>query len=163
MEFRRPHFDVSAEDGGTLTAVHWSPPFEGTLVVDPDDVVPYYSAVRKFQWLLGEGPNQRRALGATMGSNAMDDSDLCELFMDDSPWEEWSLTHRMEEGELMTFNQRRMLHGRRAFSSEAGIRHFQGCYLNIDEYMSRLRVLEAAHGGTSGHLDLLPAGNGSPI
>ena len=162
--------DSSSEDAGggnkVLSAVHWSPPFEGTLKVPPEDIAPYYDAVRKFQWLLGEGPARRHeVLGAAAPSGrAADDSDLIEQFGEE-PWHEWALTHRMEEGELMTFNQRRMLHGRRPFTSENGVRHFQGVYLNIDEVMSRLRVLEARHGEstTSGDLDLLPAGNGSPI
>jgi hypothetical protein len=41
------------------------------------------------------------------------------------------------------FNQRRMLHGRRHFEAveACGTRHFQGTYLNIDEFRSRYRVL----------------------
>ena len=47
-------------------------------------------------------------------------------------------------GDMVCFNQRRMLHGRTAFSlSDAtnATRHFQGCYVNIDDYLSKLRVL----------------------
>jgi alpha-ketoglutarate-dependent taurine dioxygenase len=51
---------------------------------------------------------------------------------------------RLEPGDLVCFNNRRMLHARHAFQSNGGSRHLQGCYVNIDEFKSRLRVLTAA-------------------
>eukprot|EP00051_Salpingoeca_urceolata_P009611 m.116612 g.116612 ORF g.116612 m.116612 type:complete len:461 (-) comp16382_c0_seq6:76-1458(-) len=49
---------------------------------------------------------------------------------------------RLKQGEMLTFNNRRMLHGRTAFYSDVhGARHLQGCYVNIDEFHSRLRTL----------------------
>ena len=39
----------------------------------------------------------------------------------------------------MCFNNRRMMHGRKGFEQSNGERHFQGCYVNIDEYKSVLR------------------------
>ena len=35
------------------------------------------------------------------------------------------LTHRLEPGEAMTFNNRRFLHSRNAFRLNGGIRHLQ--------------------------------------
>ena len=57
-------------------------------------------------------------------------------------------------GDLVCFNQRRMLHGRNSFSQgrDGGIRHFQGCYVNIDDFASAYRMQRvmagALHPGT---------------
>lgn len=48
------------------------------------------------------------------------------------------MTFRLEPGEVLIFNNRRMMHGRNGFSSMMGTRHFQGCYVNIDEFKSEL-------------------------
>jgi gamma-butyrobetaine dioxygenase len=49
---------------------------------------------------------------------------------------------RLDAGEMWTFDNRRVLHARAAFDPTSGNRHFQGCYLDRDELMSRIRVLE---------------------
>jgi hypothetical protein len=64
-------------------------------------------------------------------------------------------------GEIATFNQRRVLHGRTAFHSTAGgMRHLQGAYVNIDEFKSALSVLAVRFGkplpGSVGNADLAP-------
>jgi alpha-ketoglutarate-dependent taurine dioxygenase len=52
---------------------------------------------------------------------------------------------RMREGEIVTFNQRRILHGRDGFVQEAGgTRHLRGAYVNIDDFVCRYNVLERA-------------------
>lgn len=51
------------------------------------------------------------------------------------------IRYRLQPGEIMCFNNRRTLHGREAFNSNNGSRHFQGCYVNIDEFKSELRSL----------------------
>ena len=35
------------------------------------------------------------------------------------------MVHRLEPGEMMTFNNRRMLHGRNLFKQNGGLRHLQ--------------------------------------
>ena len=52
------------------------------------------------------------------------------------------IEYRLRPGEVACFNNRRILHGRQGFKSNNGIRHFQGCYLNIDEFKSELLVKE---------------------
>jgi hypothetical protein len=54
-------------------------------------------------------------------------------------------------GQVLTFNNRRMLHGREAFA-HGGARHLQGVYVNIDEFKSKHRVLAASFGGQTGPL-----------
>lgn len=44
---------------------------------------------------------------------------------------------------MLTFNNRRMLHGREAFVSQGnGTRHLVGTYVNIDEYLCKLHVVQ---------------------
>lgn len=49
--------------------------------------------------------------------------------------------HRLRPGELLVFNNRRVLHGRNAFTLNGGTRHLQGAYVNIDEFKSTFEVL----------------------
>uniref|UniRef100_A0A3B4ZTT6 Gamma-butyrobetaine dioxygenase-like n=1 Tax=Stegastes partitus TaxID=144197 RepID=A0A3B4ZTT6_9TELE len=52
------------------------------------------------------------------------------------------VTYRMEPGDLVTFDNWRLLHGRRSYVSNPGrLRHLEGAYLDWDEVMSRLRIL----------------------
>ena len=44
-------------------------------------------------------------------------------------------------GDLVIFDNRRILHGRDAFVQGKGNRRLEGCYLDTDELLSRLRVL----------------------
>lgn len=45
-------------------------------------------------------------------------------------------------GDLVAFNNRRVLHGRSAFDPNTGRRHLRGCYVDWSDMMSRLRVLQ---------------------
>lgn len=49
---------------------------------------------------------------------------------------------KLSPGDLMVFNNRRVLHGRKAFDPNSGKRRLQGCYVDNDELYSRLRMLE---------------------
>ena len=103
---------IDTNDHNDIIAVHWSPPFEGPLHVPFRDVEPYYEAYAAFQKIITD--------------------------------ERYMVAFRNVPGDMVCFNQRRMLHGRTAFSlSDAtnATRHFQGCYVNIDDYLSKLRVL----------------------
>lgn len=50
--------------------------------------------------------------------------------------------YRLSPGELLVFDNRRVLHGRAAFDPSTGLRHLQGCYVDRDQLLSRIRVLE---------------------
>ncbi|GCB67756.1 hypothetical protein scyTo_0005198, partial [Scyliorhinus torazame] len=55
------------------------------------------------------------------------------------------VSFKMEAGDILTFDNWRILHGRRAYISAAGsARHLEGAYADWDEAMSRLRCLEQA-------------------
>ena len=51
------------------------------------------------------------------------------------------VTFKLAAGELFIVDNRRVLHGRTAFSS-AGRRHLQGCYADKDSLLSKIAVLE---------------------
>ncbi|GAB2802302.1 gamma-butyrobetaine dioxygenase [Halomonas shantousis] len=61
----------------------------------------------------------------------------------------WQLLHAprhliefaLAPGQMIAFDNRRVLHGRRAFDPNTGKRHLQGTYLDLDLLESRLRVL----------------------
>jgi gamma-butyrobetaine dioxygenase len=47
----------------------------------------------------------------------------------------------LESGDLMMMDNRRLLHGRTAFDPREGLRHLQGCYIDLDGPRSMYRVL----------------------
>jgi gamma-butyrobetaine dioxygenase len=54
------------------------------------------------------------------------------------------LNLRLEPGQLIAYNNHRVLHGRAPFDGSSGERHLQGCYLNLEDLESTLRVLKRA-------------------
>jgi gamma-butyrobetaine dioxygenase len=50
---------------------------------------------------------------------------------------------RLQPGDVMCFDNYRILHGRDEFDPNSGPRHLQGCYVDRDDVLSRLRTLEA--------------------
>ena len=55
--------------------------------------------------------------------------------------ERFQMRTRLENGELVVFDNRRVLHGRTAFSSARHPRHLQGCYLTRDSVHSTAAML----------------------
>ncbi len=53
----------------------------------------------------------------------------------------YRLSFKLESGEMVVFDNRRVLHGRDAFDPSTGYRHLHGCYVDRGEFLSRLRVL----------------------
>lgn len=49
--------------------------------------------------------------------------------------------YKMKEGEMVIFNNRRVLHARRAFDINSGERWLKGAYIDTDVIQSKLRVL----------------------
>jgi gamma-butyrobetaine dioxygenase len=48
---------------------------------------------------------------------------------------------KLSAGEMVVFDNRRVLHGREAFNPSSGFRHLRGCYVDRGEWDSRLRLL----------------------
>lgn len=51
---------------------------------------------------------------------------------------------RLRRGEMVVFDNRRVLHGRSAFNPSTGFRHLKGFYVDRGEVLSRIRVLARA-------------------
>jgi len=52
------------------------------------------------------------------------------------------VTLKLKGGEMVVFDNRRVLHGREAFDPQTGYRHLHGCYVDRGEFESRLRILQ---------------------
>lgn len=63
---------------------------------------------------------------------------LAELFNDS----EFELRFKLEPGELMLFDNSRVLHGRTEYNPAEGHRHLQGCYIDLDGPRERYSSLE---------------------
>ena len=55
---------------------------------------------------------------------------------------EFLISFLLEDGDLVMFDNRRLLHGRTGFDPQEGVRHLQGCYIDIDTPRSLYRVLQ---------------------
>ncbi|XP_070538948.1 gamma-butyrobetaine dioxygenase-like isoform X2 [Ptychodera flava] len=56
------------------------------------------------------------------------------------------IQQKLQPGECAVFNNRRILHARQEFNLNGGHRHLQGCYVNIDEFKSRVQVMMTMRG-----------------
>lgn len=52
---------------------------------------------------------------------------------------------RIEPGDILTFNNRRILHSRQKFNPSDGRRLLRGTYVDLDALLSRYRVLQRRH------------------
>lgn len=52
------------------------------------------------------------------------------------------LQFRMEAGDCQVFHNARILHARAEFDANSGQRHLQGLYITVDDFESRLRLLQ---------------------
>ena len=94
---------------------------------------------------------------------------------------EYTWEKRLDEGEILVFNNRRMLHGRNGFTmvnsnnnnnndnkkggeggKKMGKRHLVGCYTNMEDTLSRYRVLMRGKEGVDVRA-VLNVGNGSHV
>ena len=60
---------------------------------------------------------------------------------------EFEFRFLLNAGELVMMDNRRLLHGRTGFDPAEGLRHLQGCYIDIDGPRSLYRVLRRRLGG----------------
>ncbi len=71
--------------------------------------------------------------------------------------EDEQLVLPLEVGDVLIFNNQRVMHGRTAFDRGEGGRHLRTCSVDLDEFHARLRMLSRRLG--SGSLDVaMPAG-----
>ena len=63
---------------------------------------------------------------------------FAELLHDDH----FTVKFRLKAGDIFSFNNLRILHGRTEFDPNSGHRHLQGYYMDRDEIKGRLNFLE---------------------
>ena len=56
--------------------------------------------------------------------------------------DKFQIKFRLNPGDIFSFNNRRILHGRTAFNPNSGHRHLQGYYIDRDEILGRLNFLK---------------------
>jgi len=56
--------------------------------------------------------------------------------------DKFQIKFRLEPGDIFSFNNRRVLHGRTEFDPNSGHRHLQGYYMDRDEIIGRLNYLK---------------------
>jgi hypothetical protein len=213
--YRRPH--LATNHLGQVTAVFWSPAFEGPLVLD-GDLAPPSSNHGAAPGDHAAPPSGNATPGSSAGgSSAFEASEsnralaaaaeyyrayaaFAQLMEDSAVAAAWRLNFKLTPGTCVAFNQRRLLHGRTAFSLPTdgasadtaassdrantaasaasssdrgganssvqvqgvhGGRWLQGCYVSMDEFLSRYRSLKLAHtkGGVRGVESVVRAGN----
>ena len=55
----------------------------------------------------------------------------------------YQINFRLQPGDIFSFNNRRVLHGRTEFNPNSGHRHLQGYYMDRDEIIGRLNYLKS--------------------
>lgn len=63
---------------------------------------------------------------------------------------QFELRFLLDAGDLMMMDNRRLLHGRTGFDPAEGLRHLQGCYIDIDGPRSLYRVLRRRQATSNG-------------
>eukprot|EP00934_Nitzschia_sp_Nitz4_P000168 Nitzschia sp. Nitz4//scaffold394_size11837//8728//11116//NITZ4_009029-RA/size11837-processed-gene-0.19-mRNA-1//-1//CDS//3329550245//168//frame0 len=133
MVYSRPHIVLG--DSGQVVAVHWSPPFEAPPNVDPERMDEYLVAYSAFERMLDDGVGPSHCLQPEL-------DEVLGKYAKDYTWE-----RMLQPGDIMIFNNERMLHGRRGFELLDGdmgddvYRHLMGCYTNIDDTINTYRTL----------------------
>ena len=56
--------------------------------------------------------------------------------------DKFQIKFKLEKGDIFSFNNRRLLHGRTAYNPNSGHRHLQGYYMDRDEIIGRLNFLK---------------------
>jgi len=51
---------------------------------------------------------------------------------------------RLREGEMLVFNNHRLLHGRGKYDASTTVRHLKGCYLDWDQFQSKYSIMNSS-------------------
>lgn len=159
MTYARPHIVLAPSNDDDImnreiVAVNWSPPFEGPISLPPNMIRPYYAAYAAFERMLDNAIHPAN-------TEQQGHDDLLVQYSMDHTWE-----RKLEPGNVLIFNNRRMLHGRRGFTSKLNSssgRHLIGAYTNIDDTLNRYRVLLRERGMDASSASVPNVGNGSSI
>ena len=138
----KPHI-VTDPAHGHVVEINWSPPFEGPLQLHPRvPIDEYVVAYQAMELMLNDKVDmtQRKSL------LDFELEDWQRKYARDYTWE-----YALEPGDILVFNNQRMLHGRREFTAVGNAeRHLIGCYTDAMDTTSRYRQLLRERSGTSG-------------
>jgi len=142
----KPHIVVDPAHG-QVVEVNWSPPFEGPLQIHPRVAVEdYVRAYQAIECILDDN----LAGDSTGGNNPTFLHESLETFLRNYA-KEYTWEFALQKGDVLVFNNQRMLHGRRSFSSFGTLeRHLVGCYTDAMDTVSRYRQLLREREGKSG-------------
>ena len=56
--------------------------------------------------------------------------------------EQFCVNFKLKKGDILSFDNRRVVHGRTEYDQNSGHRHLQGYYMDRDEIISRLNYLK---------------------
>lgn len=101
--------------------VNWSPPFQGP-----------------FLWDVGQ-----QTTDIANVSQLRNYVKIAQVFRDVIEDPENVFETKMDEGTCVVFDNRRIVHARRAFTAEGGERWLKGCYVDVNSFRSRLRSFDA--------------------
>mmetsp|Transcript_18084 Transcript_18084/g.22796 ORF Transcript_18084/g.22796 Transcript_18084/m.22796 type:complete len:332 (-) Transcript_18084:2-997(-) len=105
---RRQEPPPPAPPKGEIVAVHWAPPFEGPLTIAPAMLKSYFQAYAAFELMVDKSidPMERSESAGIDLELAM----ALSKYAHEYTWE-----YRLRPGEMIVFNNTRMLHGRKEF------------------------------------------------
>ena len=115
-----PYHKYSEPNNYAIKRVNWSPPFQG----------PFEARI---------GSSQQTSLRSFIAASHAYEKLLSA--------EENLYEYRLNEGECVIFDNRRVLHARKAFDATKGERWLKGAYVDDDVFFSKLRVLEEKYEG----------------
>jgi gamma-butyrobetaine dioxygenase len=134
----KPHI-VCDPTYGQVVEINWSPPFEGPLQLDPNIPVDLYVRAYQAMECISTSPDPNTKGSATRIGMLLP-TDLRKKLRDYAVQYTWQ--YELQRGDILVFNNQRMLHGRRGFVSVGnGQRHLIGCYTESDATLSRYRQL----------------------
>jgi len=119
-KFHKDRYVIGVDSNGNVESVHYNNRSASSHNWDikESQIVPYYNAWKLFGAML------------------------------DDPEREYAMDYRLEPGQMVIFDNNRVLHGRRGYTLEAGdgepdqARHLQGCYIDFDSVWGRLDGFE---------------------
>jgi alpha-ketoglutarate-dependent taurine dioxygenase len=139
----KPHI-VTDPSFGEVVEINWSPPFEGPLQLNPhiplEDYIRAYQAMECLlddQLVQSSRPKADRPTTTTSSLLPLELEQILREYAKTYTWE-YALNH----GDILVFNNQRMLHGRRGFTMVGNSRrHLIGCYTDAMETTSCYRQL----------------------
>lgn len=106
---------VRQENPPAVRFINWSPPFQGQFYVDGSDA----HARSRFDRYMRAAQIFHKVLNA----------------------EERLFRYRLDPGECVIFDNRRILHGREAFDIASGERWLKGAYVANDDFEAKVRIV----------------------